>query len=192
MTREKLQKIFTHIPTLETEHLTLRRILPEDADDMFVYSSDLSVTKYLLWDPHPDLDYTRQYVDYLQERYAVGDFCDWALIFKHDGRMIGTCGFTNIDLPNAAAEIGYVLNPAYRGRGLAPEAARTVIGFAFEKLSLVRVSAICMKENTASLRVMQKCGMKQEGTLRNAVYAKGEHRDVIVCSVLKSEFEENK
>ena len=188
MTREQQQKIFTHIPTLETERLILRKISPKDARDMFEYSSDADVTKFLLWDPHPDLSYTMEYVDYLQERYALGDFCDWALILKSNQKMIGTCGFTNIDLPNASAEIGYVLNPAYRGKGIIPEAAKAVIAFGFERLSLVRVSAICMKENAASLRVMQKCGMKTEGTLRQAVALRGENRDITICSVLKSEF----
>ncbi len=188
MHREELNRIFTHIPTLKTERLMLRKILPEDADAMYEYSSDQSVTEFLLWDVHPDRFYTGEYIEYLQERYALGDFYDWALILKADGSMIGTCGFTNFDLPNSAAEIGYVLNPRYRGNGYAPEAAACVIAFAFEALGLVRVSAICMKENTASLRVMQKCGMTHEGILRRAVYAKGKHRDVSVCSILKDEF----
>ncbi len=188
MTREKVNRIFTHIPTIETERLLLRQILPEDADDMYEYSSDHDVTRYLLWDVHSDYYHTKDYIHYLQERYALGDFYDWAVIHKESGKMIGTCGFTNLDIPNFCAEIGYVLNPRYRGNGYAPEAASRVIRFAFEELSMERVSAICMKENTASLRVMQKCGMTQEGVLRHAVYAKGRHRSVVVCSILKSEF----
>ncbi len=188
MHKETLNRIFTHIPALETERLVLRRILPEDTDAMYEYSSDQGVTEFLLWDVHPDCFYTGEYIEYLQERYALGDFYDWALVLKADGSMIGTCGFTNFDLPNSAAEIGYVLNPRYRGNGYAPEAAARVIAFAFEELELERVSAICMKENTASLRVMQKCGMTHEGILRRAVCAKGKQRDVSVCSIIKDEY----
>ncbi len=188
MTREELNRIFTHIPEIETERLLLRRILPKDADAMYEYSCDKSVTRFLLWDTHPDYYYTREYIEYLQERYALGDFFDWAIVLKSTGCMIGTCGFTNFDLPNSCAEIGYVLNPRYRGNGYAPEAASRIIDFAFKELSLERVSAICMEENDASLRVMQKCGMTREGTLRHAVYAKGKHCNVVVCSILKGEY----
>jgi len=189
MQRAMLNRLSTHMPTLETERLLLRRIEKSDADDMYEYSCDRDVTKYLLWDAHPDPFYTADYVEYLQERYALGDFYDWAIVLKENGKMIGTCGFTNFDLPNGACEIGYVLNPLYRGKGIAPEAAGCVIKYAFEVLGLERVSAICMKENAASLRVMAKCGMTYEGTLRRAVFCKGRHIDVSVCSVIREEYE---
>ena len=155
---------------------------------MFEYSSSRDVTKYLLWDAHPDITYTRDYLAYLGDRYALGDFYDWALVLKENGKMIGTCGFTNIDLPNNSAEIGYVLNPSFRGRGLAPEAAEAVIRFGFERMALTRISAICMKDNVASLRVMHKCGMSLEGTLRSALYVKGQHTDICVSAILANSF----
>lgn len=186
MTQEELHAIFTDIPALETERLSLRRILPRDAIDMYAYSSDENVTRHLLWDPHPDPGYTAQYIEYLQTRYAVGDFFDWALIWKEDGRMIGTCGFTNIDLPNNNAEIGYVLHPDFHRRGIAAEAAKEVIRFGFSVLGLHRISAVCMKENTPSMRVMEKCGMTQEAVLRQAVFVKGTYRDVCIASVLST------
>lgn len=189
MTVEQIHSIFTHMPTLESERLVMRKISPQDAMDMYEYASDASLTKYLLWDPHPSLTYTTDYLDYLQERYAIGDFYDWALILKENGKMIGTCGFTNFDLPNNCAEIGYVINPAYRGLAYAPEAAARVVEFGFTVLNLSRISAICMKENDASLRVMQKIGMSFEGTLRSAIYVKGKHRDVSVCAITQSDFE---
>ena len=187
MTVESLHRVFTRIPTLETDRLCLRKIRIEDASDMFSYSSSADVTKYLLWYPHEDLHYTEQYIEYLQERYAVGDFYDWAIVLKENNRMIGTCGFTNFDLTNNSAEIGYVLHSDYHGNGYAAEAARCVIAFGFDSLELTRISAICMTENKASLRVMQKCGMVQEGIMRSAVFAKGEHRDVIVSAILASD-----
>jgi ribosomal-protein-alanine N-acetyltransferase len=192
MTKEALHRIFTHIPTMETEHLLMRQIISSDTDDMFAYSCREDVTRFLLWDPHPNSTYTRQYIEYLQDRYTLGDFYDWALVERTSGKMIGTCGFTSIDLPNRTAEIGYVISPFYRGRGYAAEASGAVIRFGFEKMELERISAICMKENNASLRVMEKCGMKREGTLRSAAFIKGEQKDLHICAITKNDFYQKK
>ena len=191
MTKEELLGIFTHIPVLETERLCLRKLSETDAVDMYEYSKDPAVVEHLLWDVHPSCEYTAQYLAYLDGEYAMGRFFDWALVERASGKMIGTCGFTNIDTVNNSAEIGYVLNPAFRGRGIAPEAARAVIDFGFRTLGLMRISAICMAENQASLRVMQKCGMQREGLLRAAVYVKERYRDVIVASITAKEYLSN-
>lgn len=188
MTLEALHKIFTHIPAINTERLILRRILPEDAPQMYAYSCNDTVTKYLLWETHPALEYTQNYIGFLQERYDLGDFYDWALIHRATDTMIGSCGFTSIDLPNNSAEIGYVLHPDYWGQGYMTEAVKAVLDFGFQTLCLSRVSAVCMKENKASLRVMEKCGMRCEGLLRSAVYAKGKQCDVYLSAITEEDY----
>lgn len=188
MKQKTIQEVFTDIPSLETERLTLRKILPTDAEDMFEYSANPSVTKYLLWTEHPSLAYTEAYVDYLQTRYAVADYYDWAVVTKAEGKMIGTVGFTSIDAANNTAEIGYVLNPAFWGKGIAAEAVKELLRFGFEGLSLSRISAVCMSKNAASLRVMEKCGMQIEGQLRSAVLAKGKRWDVFLAAITAEDF----
>lgn len=188
MTREKLQRMFTDPPVIETERLILRRIAVSDADDMYEYSRREDVTQFLLWDAHPDPLYTEHYVRYLQERYAVGDFYDFALELRATGKMIGTAGFTTFDLPNRSAEIGYVISPDYRGQGYAPEAVAALLALGFTHLDLARISAVCMKDNAASLRVMEKCGLKREGLLRCAVYAKGKMQDVHLSAITAEDY----
>ena len=188
MTQEKLHSIFTNLPTLETERLILRKIAISDADDMFAYSRDTELTRYLLWDAHPDPLYTEHYVRYLQERYAVGDFYDFAVVSKALGSMIGTVGFTSFDLPNRSAEIGYVISPTHQGKGYATEAVKKILDFGFQKCELERISAVCMRGNHASLRVMEKCGLKREGLLRSAVFSKGEMKDVYLSAITKTDY----
>lgn len=188
MTQEKLHRIFTAPPTLYTERLVLRKISIDDAEDMFAYSSSEDLTRYLLWDPHPDLLYTEHYIRYLQERYSAGDFYDFAVVSKQNGRMIGTVGFTSFDLPNRSAEIGYVISPDFQGHGYATEAVTRLISFGFHECALERISAVCMKGNLASLRVMEKCGLQREGVLRSAIFAKGEMRDVHLSAITKRDY----
>ena len=82
MKKESIYKIFSSIPTLETERLILRKISLDDTDDMFEYAKNAEVTKCLTWSPHPDKGFTFEYISYLQSRYGTGDFFDWAVVSK--------------------------------------------------------------------------------------------------------------
>ena len=183
-----LSNLFKRIPDLSTERLLLRKIRLNDAPDMFEYSKDPEVTKYLLWDPHPNVEHTRNYIDYLQDRYRDGKYYDWAVILKSSGKMMGSCGFSSILPEHRSAEVGYVLNPAFRGQGIAGEALSAVLDFAFRKMALNRVEAKCVAENASSERVMQKVGMTFEGVARSALLVKGEFRNIKIYSMLRSEY----
>ncbi len=188
MKKEKIYRVFSHMPELTTERLTLRRMLVVDTDDMYEYAGQTEVTKYLTWYPHPDRTYTREYLQYLGSRYSAGMFYDWAVIYEPDCKMIGTCGFTSFNTAADSAEVGYVLNPAYWGKGIAVEALTRVLEFAFETLKLHRVEARFIRENERSRRVMEKVGMTFEGIIREGMLIKGSYVNVGVCSILASEW----
>ena len=188
MKQEIIHRVFAHMPQLSTQRLILRRMRITDDVDMYDYARRAEVTRYLLWSPHPDRNYTREYLKYIATRYAAGTFYDWALELKENGRMIGTCGFTAIDAPNECAEIGYVLNPDYHGRELAVEAVREILTFGFDRLMLQRVEARFIRGNDASLRVMQKVGMTFEGFHRQSMLIKGVRRDIGYSSILADEY----
>ena len=192
MKKDTVYKIFSNMPTLKTERLSLRPMHVIDAEDMFDYAKREQVTEYLLWKEHPSVSYTKDYLKYIHSRYALGDFYDWAVIDRESRRMIGTCGFTKIDTANNSAEIGYVLNPDFWGRGFATEAAMCVLEFGFRELGLRRIEARFMKGNDASLAVMKKLGMTLDGYLRDNIYVKGYYRTVGVCSVLATEYKNSK
>ncbi len=190
MKRESICKIFSNIPTINTERIILRRISIDDIDDMYEYSSDGNVTKYLTWSPHPDKEYTHEYINYLQSRYRTGDFYDWGIILRSENKMIGTCGFTRFDYVNNSAEIGYVLNSAYHGKGIAAEASAKVVEFGFKRLGLNRIECKYIIGNDASRRVMEKNGMTFEGVRREGMLIKGKYRDIGICSLLRSEYDD--
>ena len=189
MKKETVFKIFSNIPTLYTERLSLRAMHPIDAEDMFDYAKRPEVTKYLLWREHESISFTRDYLVYVGRRYALGDFYDWAIIDRESRKMIGTCGFTKIDTANNSAEIGYVLNPDFHRRGFGSEAVKRILKFGFEELKLNRIEARFMQGNEASLALMRSVGMTFEGYMRDLVLAKGSYRTVGVSSILRSEYE---
>lgn len=188
MKREKVYKTFTNMPTLKTERLSLRPMHVIDAEDMFDYAHREDVTKYLTWNPHPSISYTKDYLRYVHSRYSLGDFYDWAVIDRESRRMIGTCGFTKIDTANNGAEIGYVLNPDFWGRGIATEVTSKILEFGFCELELQRIEARFMKGNEASFRVMKKIGMTFEGYRKDSVFIKGEYKTIGYCAITRDEF----
>ena len=183
-----LSKHFSKIPVLETDRLVFRAIRRSDLDDIYEYSSNPKTSEFLLWTPHVSIEYTKRFIDIILAKYKLGEYHDWAVVLKESGKMIGTCGFTKIDEDNSIAEIGYVLNPKFWGMGLATEAAKKVIEFAFSNLNVNRVEAKFMFGNDASLSVMRKLGMKFEGYQRDLLFVKGKYRTIGTSSILKSEY----
>ena len=188
MKREKLYKIFSNMPTLTTERLVLRPMRTSDAYDMYEYACREDVTEFLLWSPHPTVGYTRDYLAYIESRYATCEFYDWAITLADNKKMIGTVGFTRIDTPHNCAEIGYVLNPEFHHLGLALEAVTKIVSFGFDTLSLHRIEARFMQGNTPSLHLMEKLGMSFEGYRRDSMLVKGSYRTIGTCAILQNEW----
>lgn len=188
MNEEIIKSIFRLPPRIETERLILRAVGPGDKYDMFEYASDREVTKYLTWCPHPSLNYTKRYIESVCAAYRNGTFFDFAVELKAKRKMIGTCGFTSFDYRNNSCEVGYVLNPRYRGYSLAPEAVLAVMRFAFTTLKAHRVFARYMEGNDASRRVMEKCGMAYEGTAKGALFLDGNYVDVGCCAITSDSY----
>ena len=108
----KIKETFANPPTLSTQRLLLVNISPEHASDMYEYSCDPDVTRYLTWSCHSSVKETERYIKLLQKRYTAGVFNDWGLIHKETGKFIGTCGFTSFDYEKNTAEIAAELaNP---------------------------------------------------------------------------------
>lgn len=183
-----MTRTFREPPVLNTRRLYLRKMLKKDSRDMYEYARRHEVTEYLLWDPHESELFTHRYLTYIQSRYRSGDFYDWAVIYRDNDKMIGTCGFTRFNIESNSAEIGYVLNPAYWGIGIAPEAVREILRFGFDYLRLHRIEARFMAGNQRSRRVMEKVGMTFEGINRESMHVKGKYVSVGVCSILQQEY----
>ena len=180
--------LFKKIPTITTERLVLRKMLPKDAEDMYEYAQEPLTTRFLLWDPHVSIKFTQSYLKFIQTQYAASSFFDWAVTLADGGKMIGTCGFASIDTDNDAGEIGYVINPEYWGRGYATEALSRMLSFGFGVLGMHRIYVRIMSGNIASERVAKKCGMRHEATFYSSLFVKGEYRTIKYYAILREEF----
>ncbi len=175
------------LPELETERLILRRITENDLHDMNEYGGCKEVSQFVSWETHQSLEDTKTFLDLVLQGYAQGESYFWGLILKENNKLIGTINYVTWNQKHRVGEIGYVLSNTYWRRGLMTEAATEVIRFGFREGGLVRIQAKCFLENTGSEGVMKKCGMTYEGTLRQAMYAKGKQHDLKLYAIIKND-----
>lgn len=146
---------------LETRRLWLAPWQPDDWRTFRAIASDPKVMRYIgEGKPWPD-ERTRQFVARQVALFSARQFCLWKLVAKDEGALIGFCGIQPLE-DTSDIEIGWWLARDRWGQGLATEAARAALRDAFERVGLTRVVAVAQPSNRASIRVMEKLGMKYE------------------------------
>ena len=176
---------------LETERLILRRFVPEDAEAFFRnWASDPEVARYLTWPAHESVAVTRRLLEEVWiPKYQRPDYYNWAIIWKETGEPIGNVEGFHLREDEGEITLGYCMSQSFWGRGIMPEAVREVMKFFFCQVGLNRIQADHDTRNPKSGRVMQKCGMQYEGTLRQKLMTGSSGlADVCVYGILKSEF----
>ncbi|MCH7323748.1 GNAT family N-acetyltransferase [Solibacillus sp. MA9] len=175
-----------NFPVLETERLILRQLKIEDAQAMYIYASNDDVTKYVLWDSHTSSEQTKQFLQFMIDKYEQENYA-WAVTLKDSDEFIGTIDYVMFNKEERIGEIGYAVSHLYWGKGYMSEAAQAIVHYGFAKLNLERIQARCFAENIGSERVMQKIGMVYEGTMRKAKFSKGTYYDLKMYSILREE-----
>lgn len=153
--------------TLETERLVLRDFALTDWDALNAILSDPLVTQYMhfaSWGEDQRRIWLAQIVRETQAPVRVA--YNRAITLRSDGLLIGwiIIGYTAHPSDEGTRECGYALNRRFWGQGYMPEAVQAVFNYEFTVLGMRRIIAECETANTASARVMQKNGMKYEGT----------------------------
>jgi ribosomal-protein-alanine N-acetyltransferase len=157
-----------YVPTLETERLLLRELVPDDAEDLGRWLGSDELYTYrgrkaskaekdpalLFEDPRPNV-----------KRKPSHDFT-WGIVLGETNRVIGILEIFDVE-NDRMGMVGYRISPAYWGRGLCTEALRRAVVFIFSVTQLDRLQGNADVRNTASNRVLQKCGFKLEGTIRH-------------------------
>jgi ribosomal-protein-alanine N-acetyltransferase len=183
-----VKELYQNLPRLETPRLVLRKATKGDVPSIFAYSSDPEVTRYLRWGPHQSLADTEDYVNEVLAEYREGLDGPWLMERRQTNTVIGHIHLMEIDTRHRKAQVGFVLSRGYWNRGIATEALIKVLEYAFGEIGLNRVEGLCISDNRAAARVMEKAGMQKEAELREYLFQKGAFRDFSVYSMLRREF----
>jgi ribosomal-protein-alanine N-acetyltransferase len=180
-------RVIVEQPDLETSRLRLRPFEPSDAERLQSLAGSRAVAEGTLLIPHPyPPGEAATWIAARQEARAAGNIV-YAITLRVSGELVGAIGLA-LSLQHDKGELGYWIGEPYWGRGLATEAAAAVIGYGFESLGLNRLSAIHFTRNPASGRVLEKNGMRHEGSLRQDLKKWDQYVDVEVYGILRSDW----
>ncbi len=176
-----------------TPRLRLREFHPSDWEAVLCYQSDPRYLRYYDWTSRTEAE-VRAFVDRFIRDQAESPRLrfQFAITLRtpapDSDTLIGNCGIRKASEEATEGDIGYELAPWFWGHGYATEAARAVVAFGFDTLTLHRIWAECVAENTASVHVLEKLGMQQEGHLRENRWMKGRWWDTLVYGILDREW----
>ena len=158
---------------LTTVRLLLRAPRPGDAAFAFErWATDARVHRHLGWLAHDTVEQTRRQLDWDQACWVKRSAWTWMLV-PHGER--GPVGMVRL-LPQRAGgashhlQLGYLLAPAWQGRGLMREAVGALVAHALAQPGIWRIDALCDVEHPASTRVLEAAGLRREGRLARVLH----------------------
>ena len=146
----------------------------------------MASTTRLIPHPYPP-GMAEEWLATLPTMYQRAEAINWGITLD-GGPILGTIRLV-LNAADNHAELGYWVGKPFWNNGYCTEAARTVVAYGFDVLSLERIFANYMARNPASGRVLAKLGMQQEGFLRRHRRKFGRYEDLIVCGITKAEWQ---
>lgn len=178
--------IFLQFPELDLGDVLLRKISTDDIEDFYEYITDRELAKFLSDSEIPsNLDNARLELMYWASLYEKKRSIYWAISDKNNGKLIGTCGFNSWSREHDRAEISYDLSRKYWNRGIMTKVIQKITKFAFDQMQVKRIQATVVTFNSASVKVLEKCGYNKEGVLKNFGVLHGKQEDFYMYSLTK-------
>ena len=150
------------VRVLETERLSLRRLTPDDAAFMLALLNDPDFLRNVGDRGARTIDDARGYIEKgpvaMYGKYGHGLYL---VALKTSGEAIGICGLVKRDSLEDV-DVGFAFLPDFRGQGYAVESAAAVTAYARDVMGITRLLAIARPDNTPSIRVLEKIGMRAE------------------------------
>lgn len=174
---------------IETDRLILRRFILDDVEASFRnWESDDRVTEFLRWQTAKSISEAEEVIGRWVESYKDKSFYQWAIVPKNLGEPIGTISVVDMDEQTEKLHIGYCIGSKWWHRGYTSEAFSGIIPFLFREVGVNRIESQHDPNNPNSGRVMLKCGLKYEGTLRQADWSNKGIVDACMYALLAEDY----
>lgn len=176
-------------PFIFTDRLILRGFVPEDFEAYSAYRSVPAVYRYLYSDPPSPQAMRERFDAGLNTRLSEeGDILRCAVVRREDDGLLGQVSLKLASKAALQAEVGYIFNPSYAGKGYATEAAEAIITLGFEKFGFHRIFARLDAKNTGSIGVVERLGLRREAHFVENDRFNGIWGDEYVYAVLSREW----
>jgi RimJ/RimL family protein N-acetyltransferase len=176
----------------DTPRLVMRPLRHADAPELFAFYSDPQVYRYIPVGGWQHIDEAHQRIARSINTMGAGEEVRLAVQRREDTRVIGELLLFNFNGDSRRADLGYALARDAWGCGYVSEALSPLIDFAFGALEMRRLEAEIDPRNTASAKVLERLGFRQEGFLRQRWVLRGEVSDSGVYGLLGSEWQSRK
>lgn len=171
-------------PTLVSDQLRLRQFTPGDVLHVVEYAGSRKVASDALHIPYPFQEsLASEWISEMPRKFHNGSEIVFAMDIKITNAFVGAVGLT-FHNSDKNAEIGYWIGEPFWGNGFATEAVKKVIQYGFEHRNLHRIYATALAKNPASIKVLEKSGMKYEGTLKQHVFHWGRFEDIVYYGII--------
>ena len=172
---------------IRTKRLVLREFRADDYDGIHAYASDVETVRFMDWGPNTP-EVSRERLDLMMREQSVWPRAEVNLAVEivDQSQLIGAARLS-LD-GNGGADLGYSYGSPYWRKGYGYEAALALTSAAFEVLDLHRIWATCDARNDGSIAILEKLGMRREGTLRKNLKARDGWRDTHIYAFLREEW----
>ena len=178
---------------IETDRLIIRPFKKSDYKDVTECCNDYDVAKSTMDIPIP---YTqndaKSFIESTLNTSKGDGSMELAIELKKIKKVIGYIGLVGIYSQSKHAELGYWVGKNYWNKGIATEASKAIINYAFSELKLHSIIAKHFENNLASGAVMKKCGMKYVGKLHEHKFRMGKYYTVMLYELLEKDFKKVK
>jgi [ribosomal protein S5]-alanine N-acetyltransferase len=176
-------------PTLETERLVLRQIVPTDAEELYRIFNDEESMCYWSCRPFRSVTQADQLIKSMARAFLEESGIHWAITLRNEDRLIGKCGYNEWRKLHRRGDISYIVDRRQWGKGLVSEALRAVLAYGFNQMNLHSIEAGVTPGNDASTRMLQKLGFRLEGHLKESFLVEDVFVDSLIYSLLRKEWE---
>ncbi|MBK5271444.1 MAG: GNAT family N-acetyltransferase [Bacteroidia bacterium] len=178
---------FNPFPILYTNRLLLRRVNEHDANELFNIRSDKEIMKYIDRPLAATIEDALQLIQKINDSMIAEDGITWAITLKDTKPLIGTIGFWRMEKEHYRAEIGYILHPAFQGKGLMQEALSAALNYGFQRMKLHSIMGNVNPENSASIKLLERNNFTREGYFKDSNFNNGKFLDTAIYTIINPE-----
>ncbi|MDX6450811.1 MAG: hypothetical protein QOH16_860 [Gaiellaceae bacterium] len=173
-------------PPLHDDEIRLEPLVQADVPAFVEVIGDADIVRFTRIPEGADEAFVRGWIKRYEDGWADGSRAGFR-IAGHDGMFLGFAAMVELDLERQEGEIGYLVAPAARGRGIASRAVELLTRWGFDELGLIRLELRIDVQNSGSERVAERSGYRRDGILRNVHFKSGLRCDMAVWSRLSQD-----
>ncbi len=187
----KYEELFKAFPCIESDEIVLKQIDKADAIDLYAINGNEKLYRYKPGAPRKTLAAVENMIGHYERDFHKKTIIFLGIYLKTEGsKLVGVAEIFDLDKKVNSVTLGYTLNDAYWGRGIATKTTALMVDYLFNTIEVNRIQAFVMPVNEKSKEVLLRNGFVHEGLLRQSQFWTGRGLvDLEVYGLLKEDYQ---